>query len=292
MADRVLVTGPRGRMLDVECSGPEDGRALVLQTGTPGAGIVFGPLVQTGAERGLRHVAYSRPGYGRSDRHEGRTVADCAGDVTAIVEELGIERFYTVGWSGGGPHALACAALLPERTIAAATIGCVAPRGSDLEWSGGMGVENLEEFAAAEIGGQRLRDYLEEQAAALLGANGPGLQAVLGDLLSDVDRRTLTGEFADYLCASDREGLADGVWGWFDDDVAFVSDWGFELGRIVRPVTVWQGEQDRFVPFTHGRWLAEHISGARCRLRAGHGHLSLAVGSYAEILDDLLASAH
>jgi pimeloyl-ACP methyl ester carboxylesterase len=289
---RVQISGPQQRLLDVQLSGPDDGPAIVFHTGTPSAGIVFEAHAQAGADRGLRHIAYSRPGYGRSGRSEGRTVADCVQDVTLIADELGIERFYTVGQSGGGPHALACAALLPERTIAAATIAGVAPWGAEgLDWLAGMGEENIEEFAAAQAGGDRLHEYLDQQAAPLLNATGHELQAGLGDLLSDVDRDALTGEFAEHLSTCLGEGLAAGVWGWFDDDVAFVGDWGFELDRISRPVSVWQGGQDRFVPFTHGQWLARHISGSRSRLHPEHGHLSLAVSSYGEILDDLLASA-
>jgi pimeloyl-ACP methyl ester carboxylesterase len=143
MGDRRQITGPDGRRLDVELTGPDDGRALVFHNGTPGAGVVFAPLAQAGAERGLRHIAYSRPGYGQSDRRPGRTVADCVADVAAIADELGIERFFTVGWSGGGPHALACAALLPERTIAAATLASVAAAaGTGSELAGRVGCIN------------------------------------------------------------------------------------------------------------------------------------------------------
>ena len=279
-------------MLDVELSGPPDGHAVVVHSGTPGAAMLFEPLVEVGTERGFRHVSYSRPGYGGSDRHEGRTVADCAADLTAILDHLGIERCFTIGGSGGGPHALACAALLPERTIAAATIAGVAPWPADgLDWLEGMGQENHDEFAAALEGGDRLREFLETEAEQLLTVRGDELHAALGDLLSGVDRAVLTGDFADYMTASDREALGNGVWGWFDDDRAFVTSWGFELDAIEVPVTVWQGDQDRFVPAAHGRWLAEHISGARAELRADQGHLSLALGAYGEILDDLLVSS-
>src|SRR5476649_965370 len=118
MDDRLQIEGPAGR-LDVELSGPADGEVVVFHTGTPSAGSLFGPTVDAGTQRGLRHVAYSRPGYGTSERWAGRSVADCALDVAAILDALGIERFFTVGMSGGGPHALACAAILPERVIAA-----------------------------------------------------------------------------------------------------------------------------------------------------------------------------
>ena len=103
---------------------------------------MYAPLVELGAERGLRHVVYLRPGYGDSERCPGRAVADCAADTAAIADWLGVERFYTAGRSGGGPHALACAALLPDRVIAAATIAGVAPEDAEgLDWLAGMGQE-------------------------------------------------------------------------------------------------------------------------------------------------------
>jgi pimeloyl-ACP methyl ester carboxylesterase len=290
MPERVQITGPGGRRLDVELSGPRDGQVVLAHHGTPDAGTMFEPLVDAAGARGLRHVTYSRPGYGGSERHEGRRVADCAADVVAILDHLEVDRCFTVGTSGGGPHAVACAALLPERTIAAASVAGVAPWSAEgLDWLDGMGAENQAEFGAARAGAEALREFLDRAATGLRDADGAGLQRAFGDLLSDVDKSALTGDFAEYLAASGREGLRTGIWGWFDDDVAFLSEWGFSLDEIEVPVTVWQGAQDRFVPFAHGEWLAEHVAGARAELRPEHGHLSLTVGAYGDVLDDLLA---
>lgn len=277
-------------MLEVEVDGPRDGRALIFQTGTPSAGKLYAPLVEAGVSRGVRHVAYSRAGYGRSERAQGRSVADCAADIVAVADRLGIERFYTVGWSGGGPHALACAALLAERVIAAATLASPAPRYAEgLDWLMGMGAENVEEFGAADAGEEQLRAYLDQHTPQLAHATGPDLHAALGDLLSEVDARVLTGEFAEYLATCTRAALEHGIWGWFDDDLAFVRDWGFDLGAISVPVTIWHGGEDRFVPYAHGRWLAEHVAGATPHLHPDHGHLSFAIGSYDAVLADLIA---
>ena len=290
MLERRTITGPHGR-LEVQSTGPESGRAIVYHAGTPGAGMQFSPLVDVGAERGLRHVCYSRPGYGDSDRHAGRSVADCAADVAAIADALGIERFFAAGASGGGPHALACAALLPDRVIAVATIASVAPAQADgLDWYDGMGRENLDEFAAAEAGGAELRPLLERERAQMIEASGPELHAAFGELLDEVDRRALTGAFADYLAECIRAGLEHGVDGWVDDDLAFVRDWGFALGDISRPVIVWQGGHDRMVPAAHGQWLAAHVPRAQARLLPDEGHLSLMLGSYGRILDELIAA--
>jgi len=290
MTTRRQIAGPRGS-LEVEITGPAGGETLIFHMGTPSAASMYSPLVALGAQRGLRHVLYLRPGYGESERCEGRTVADCAADVAAVADALGVERFYTAGRSGGGPHALATAALLPERVIAAATIAGCAPRDAEgLDWLAGMAQENLDELAAAEAGEKELLGFIEPFRTKLISADAADLHAEFGDLLSDVDRSVMTGEFADYEAESMRAGLRHGVWGWFDDDIELISDWGFDLSNISCPVTIWQGAQDLMVPLAHGEWLASHIHGARANLLADHGHLSLALDHYGELLDDLIAS--
>lgn len=292
MAERISVEGADGRRLEVEVDGPAGGLLLIAHTGTPSAGRLYGPRVRAGAERGIRHAVYSRPGYGGSDRHEGRSVADCAADVAAIADALGADELLIEGGSGGGPHALACAALLPDRVLAAASVAGVAPYDAHgLDWLAGMGRENLEEFGAALAGPDELTAYLQREAQEMRGVDGPQLQEALGSLLSDVDAGVLSGEYAEWLSASVGAGLEHGVWGWFDDDLAFLRDWGFDLGAIERPVSIWQGGRDRFVPPSHGDWLAARVPGARPRLLPEHGHLSLALSAYGEILDDLLAAA-
>ena len=290
--ERTSVVTADGRRLDVELAGPSDAEPLLFHVGTPSAGRLYPPLVELGAERGLRHITYSRPGYGRSDRRAQRTVADCVEDVEAVLGELGVDSFLTVGWSGGGPHALACAALLGGRTRAAATIAGVAPRhATGLDWLDGMGEENIAEFGAAEAGAHDLEEFLRAEREGILAAGGPEIHASLGELLSPVDRDAASGEFADYLAALFHGGLEDDIWGWFDDDRAFLADWGFSLGRIAAPVAIWQGSEDRFVPFAHGRWLAENVAGAQARLLDGEGHLSILLGAYGRLLDKLVSLA-
>ena len=102
-----------GRRLDVRVSGPADGVSLVFHHGTPGAAPPYGALERAAHQRGLRLITTSRPGYGDSDRHRGRSIADVTGDLAQVLTALGIERCLVAGWSGGGPHALACAARLP-----------------------------------------------------------------------------------------------------------------------------------------------------------------------------------
>jgi pimeloyl-ACP methyl ester carboxylesterase len=277
-----------GRRVEILAAGPPEGLPLVWHDGTPGGLVAYPPMIEAASVRGLRTILHSRPGYGGSDPRPGRTVADVAGDVAAILDALGAETFLTAGASGGGPHALACAALLPGRCLAAATLAGVAPRhAAGLDWLAGMGPENVEEFAAAGSGREALTDFLTKAAGGLAEITGAEIAAGLGDLISAADRAVLTGDYADYLAASFRAALSSGIAGWHDDDLAFAGDWGFRFPAAV-PVAIWQGDQDRMVPFAHGQWLARHVPGARAHLVRGEGHLSLVRHRYGEILDDLL----
>jgi pimeloyl-ACP methyl ester carboxylesterase len=282
---------PDGRTLEYVVGGPADGLPLVFHHGTPGAATLFRPMTDAAGRQGLRTVIYSRAGYAGSTARPGRTVADVAADVAALMDGLGADEFLTVGWSGGGPHALATAALLPDRCLAAATIAGVAPYDADgLDWLAGMGQENLDEFGAAVAGVEPLTAYLEAEAAALARVTGADIAASLGDLVSDVDKRALTGDFADHLAASFHASVSTGIAGWRDDDLAFVGHWGFPLDRFRVPIAIWQGAQDRMVPFDHGRWLAAHVADAQVHLEPAEGHISL-VDKFEAIVADLIRLA-
>ena len=284
----MIVRMPDGRELEVLVNGPADGLALVMHLGTPSAAVEFEQLTGPAADRGLRTVLWSRPGYGASTPQPGRSVADVTADAVTVLDELGHERFVTIGWSGGGPHALACAALLPERCVAASTIAGVAPFEADgLDWLAGMGPENVEEFGAARSGDDALSGYLGRAASEFAAVTGDQVADALGGLVSEVDKAALTGEFADFLAHSFRRAVAAGIAGWRDDDLAFVRPWGFALSGIQVPVSVWQGAEDRMVPYAHGEWLAAQVPGARAHLYPEEGHLSL-VGQLDRVLDDLV----
>jgi pimeloyl-ACP methyl ester carboxylesterase len=284
----MIVRTPDRRELEVLVDGPATGLALVVHLGTPSAAVEFAQLTGPAAERGLRSVLWSRPGYGASTPQPRRSVADVTADVVTILEELGHDRFVTLGWSGGGPHALACAARLPERCAAAATLAGVAPFEADgLDWFAGMGPENVDEFGAARSGDDALSEYLSREAGELAAVTPDQVADALGGLVSEVDRAALTGEFAELLAHSFRRAVAAGIAGWRDDDLAFVRPWGFALSEITVPVSVWQGAEDRMVPYAHGEWLAAHVPAARAHLYPGEGHLSL-IGQLDRVLDDLL----
>ena len=292
-----------GRVVEILTDGPADGLPLVLHEGTPVGLSLYRPTVEAAAVRGLRVVLIARPGYEGSTPRPGRRVADVTGDVAEVLDRLGAETFLAAGWSGGGPHALACAALLPGRCLAAASIAGVAPYGMpDLDFMAGMGAENVEEFSAAVKGEQALTDFLQAAAAGMKDVTGAQVAAALGDLVSGADKAALTGEYADRMASALRAALKEGIAGWRDDDLAFTSGWGFSLGWDSKlgvetllgpenppaPVAIWQGGQDRMVPFAHGQWLAAHITRARAHLLPGEGHLTLTVTSMDRILDDLL----
>jgi pimeloyl-ACP methyl ester carboxylesterase len=276
-----------GRALEVLRHGPPDAFPLVFHCGTPNAPDEFPTLFDAVTAKGWQLVAHARPGYAGSARHEGRSVADVAGDVAAILDRLDLDRFAVLGWSGGGPHALACAALLPDRCTAAASLAGVAPfDAKGLDFLAGMGPENVEEFGAAARDPGELRAFLERFADGLKHITAEEIAAELGGLIDEVDRAALTGDLAESEARMVRRALSTGTDGWFDDDLAFVKPWGFDLDAIRVPVSIWQGAHDKMVPFAHGRWLAAHVPGARVHLYDDEGHLSL-VSQLPRILDGL-----
>jgi len=240
------VQAPDGRQLEVVTAGPENGRCFLFHSGTPSAAGAYPPLVAELAKRNMRLVTFSRPGYAGSSAMAGRAVGDVATDVQAILDALKIGSFFCAGQSGGGPHALACAALLPDRVIATAALAGVAPWPADgLDWLSGMGPENLEEFGASMKGSDALEAYLTPEAVSLGGVQPAAVAAALGGLLSDVDKAVLSGGYAEYMATSLSRAVSTGIAGWRDDDIAFVTPWGFDLPSIQTPVAVWQGGEDR-----------------------------------------------
>jgi pimeloyl-ACP methyl ester carboxylesterase len=281
-----------GRVVEVLTAGPPGGMAVVFHHGTPFAAVPYQPASEGVRRLGVQLVCWSRPGYAGSTRRPGRSVGDVAEDAREVLDALGHDRFATMGWSGGGPHALACAALMPDRCAAAAVIGGVAPYDAEgLDWLDGMAPENIEEFTLAAEGGPPFSHFLSREAAQFGALSAQDVAAALGGLVSEVDKAALTGEFADFNARALAAAVSTGIDGWHDDDVAFLGDWGFDLAAIDCPVAVWQGREDRMVPYAHGVWLAAHVAGARPHLLRGEGHISLVADAFDHILDDLVAMA-
>jgi pimeloyl-ACP methyl ester carboxylesterase len=269
------VTLRDGRTLHVYDDGAPDGVAVVLHNGTPSSGLLYAGHVEDARSRGIRLIGYDRAGYGASTAKPGRTVADVVADVEDALDALGIALYATWGISGGGPHALACAAL-SERCVAAATLASAGPYGvPGLDWLEGMGEANVAEFDAVLAGPEALEPLLRRDAAEMFAGTADDLRQAMITLLSPPDEAALTEDFGAYLYDAMSRGVADRIDGWRDDNLAFVRPWGFELSDVRVPVLLWQGVQDLMVPPAHGRWLAERIPGVEAHISEEDGHLTL-----------------
>lgn len=270
------VVAPDGRVLAYEQTGDPRGATVFVLHGTPGSRLSgLHPNRVRIAEAGLRVITYDRPGYGRSSRHRGRRVVDCVGDVAAIANDLGTERFAVSGGSGGGPHALAVGARLAERvTRVACEVGAAPYDAPDLDWFAGMDPVNIRELEWALAGEETLTTELGREARAVLERVEEDPDALFAGIeLPDSDRVVLDRpDVREVLRASTREMFAQGVSGWVDDDLALVAPWGFDVDEITVPVEIRYGEGDVLVPAAHGRWLATHVPRASVTVDDG-GHL-------------------
>ena len=206
---RHLTVESDGRALDAIVSGPETGLPLVFHHGTPMSNVQFAPFVDAANERGLRTITYSRPGYGASTRDEGRSVADAARDAAAILDALGAQRCLSLGWSGGGPHALACAALLPDRVAACATIaGVGAADADDLDFLAGMGEANVEEFGYFVTGDDDAAiRFMQAYAEETRGETPEHVTQALRSLLPPIDIDAIRDDLGWFFVESDEESF-------------------------------------------------------------------------------------
>jgi pimeloyl-ACP methyl ester carboxylesterase len=254
---------PDGRTLHVYDTGGRDRLAVFWHHGTPNIGAPPRPLFAAADRLGVRWLGYDRPGYGGSTPDPGRTTASAAADVAAVADALGVQRFGVIGHSGGGPHALACAALLPERVTAAVAGAGLAPFDAEgLDWFAGMAPAGVASLTAARRG----------RAAKEAFEADPPEEPDIG--FGPDDWAALEGDWA-WMLDVVRPALAAGPGGLVDDDLAAVSPWGFDPADIRVPVLVLHGDADRMVPSAHGEWLAKHIPGAQLWVRPGAGHITV-----------------
>lgn len=264
-----------GRALAVAEWGDPNGVPLFALHGTPGGRVAFWQDPTIYARYGLRRFTLDRPGYGESTRLPGRRVADIVPDILAIADEIGISAFAITGGSGGGPHALACAALLPERVLRCLADVCVAPFDAEgLDWMAGQTKGNVEEFGAALRGEAEIRPIAESGSAAMLAAFDSGDSDFLGDdyEMPDEDRVQMAKHLS-LIATQLRAGLEHGVDGWVDDDIALTRPWGFGVAEIRVPVLLTYGRNDTLVPAAHGDWLADHVPNVVTRVNEGTGHI-------------------
>jgi pimeloyl-ACP methyl ester carboxylesterase len=268
------VRTPDGRTLAYAERGDADGTPVFFHHGTPGCRLDRHP--DETVYEGFRIVSADRPGYGGSDRALGRTVASAAADTSTLADELGIDDFAVFGVSGGGPHALACAALLPGRvTRAAIVVGAAPSDDPEFDFLAGMAEINLKEFGAA----QRGREAIEAELGPYVEEIRSDPNTVLDQIASELpefdrdvlDRPPVRAVFRESL----RESVRQGSDGWADDDLAFASSWGCRLEDVRVPVRLWQGELDVLVPRSHCEYLARKIPDAKFELVPGAGHLLL-----------------
>jgi pimeloyl-ACP methyl ester carboxylesterase len=282
-----------GASIEYVVNGPADApKLLIFHVGTPQAAVDFPALTSAAAAAGMRTATYSRGGYGRSSRITGRTVADEAGITAALADHLGHELFFTLGWSGGGPVALAAAALLPERVLACGSMAGISPRiEAGAEWRTFPTPEQLkdwDELAAGDLdqlvpdfeGAVGMFSHITVKGLRRLG--GPAdARALANDVVTAVDEP---------LVRSMRRSVASGYFGFLDDNLAQAHDWGFRVADIRVPVVIRHGALDRLVPAAHGRWLASAIPGARGVFLDDAGHGSIAL-PWSDVVDELVEAA-
>ncbi|AYC40091.1 alpha/beta fold hydrolase [Streptomyces griseorubiginosus] len=262
-----------GRRLSVEERGDPKGRPVFLLHGTPGSRLGPAPRPSVLYRMGVRLITFDRPGYGGSDRSVGRTVSAAAEDVRLIADALGIGRFGVVGRSGGAPHALACAALIPDRTARTGALVGLAPRdAADLDWFDGMTEANVHAYVNAAAGRHRLTAALGLRSLTIR-ADPAAMVAEMRSGLPESDRRIVADAGIQAMLERNfAEGLRSSADGWVDDVMAFSTGWGFDLADITAPVVLWHGAEDIFAPVEHTRWLGRNIPGALVEVEPGAAH--------------------
>ena len=276
-----------GRMLEVSTAGEPSANAVVFHHGTPGATSTWDVWLAEVAAAGGFAISYSRPGYGDSARHSGRTVIDNAKDISEVLEQLGVKKIVSIGWSGGGPHCLADTTL--SQSVAVISIAGVGAFGeSDLNFLEGMGEENHDEFGEAVKGSNQIEEWMKRNSSALAAVTGDEIIEAFGGLIGDADKKALREGAAEGVAKSYRQSIQNGYYGWMDDDLAFVQPWGFDITAIDKPVELWQGNDDFMVPHAHGYWLESKIPTARLNFVPGEGHISLGENQRAAIIANAL----
>jgi pimeloyl-ACP methyl ester carboxylesterase len=275
------------RLVAYERWGDLGGQPMFFLHGSPGCRLNRHPDATLWPSLGLHVVTIDRPGYGDSTALSGRRVRHAAGDVAAVADALGLGRFLVVGSSGGGPHALACAAELGDRVLACAAVASAAPLlAGEVEDLIGLNRESLR--ILAEHGRPGMVDFLgplrDDFLADPVGA--------LGAQLADAPAADIEWNQREDVQAVRREAILEalrpGVQGWVDDSVSiFGDDWDVDLGRVRCPVRFWHSDDDKNGPLVAIQRLVESVPGATLTIWSGEGH-SAPARNMDQVLSDLL----
>jgi pimeloyl-ACP methyl ester carboxylesterase len=265
-----------GRVIRVAELGDPDGAPVVFHHCWPGCRLLPPSFDEAARERRVRLISYDRAGYGGSSPKPGRRIADAAADTATVADALGVARFTVWGVSGGGPHALACGALLRERVTAVAAVSGFAPADTPgLVFTEGMGEPSRAEFPLAAQGREVYEPFVREAVAGWLATPPERVDERLDGLLTGPDPELLAGPLARYLHESATEALRAGIDGWLDDGLATVAPWGFDPAHVTVPLLLLQGAHDLMVPPAHARALAGMIPRATLMLEPNDGHLTV-----------------
>jgi len=266
------ITTSDGRTLGYAERGVEDGLPVVALHGTPGSRFVQLTNPELYERFGVRWIGYDRPGYGLSDPHPGRAVADAPADIAALADALGLDRFLVVGGSGGAPHALACGALLRDRVTRVGALVTPAPPDAEIDFFEGLADLNVQEFSAALAGREELETFLQPYVDGIREDPDAVIDEMLTELPEIDRRRASKPENRTMMKESWVESVRQGSRGWADDDLAFAKPWGFALEDVTVETRVWQGELDVLTPRPHGEYVASRLPNARFELLEGGGH--------------------
>lgn len=271
-----------GRNLCVDSNGDGSAKPILTFHGSPGSRLMTYGSADQAASMCVRLLSYDRPGYGHSASRAGRTVVDCVDDVLRIVDGLHIDRFAVLVVSGGGPHALATAALLPVRITAVATLcglGPMAQRGFDA-WAG-MTPTREAELRVFYDDPAQFRSNLEAMRTRYLALAD---EDVVAQHASATIAANLPLDYFRGVIARIKVGRALGIEGMWEDHCAHCSPWGCDVKAIEAPTKMWHRTADVNIPFQHAVWLAENIPSAELQLVEGESHLSLVASCWADAL--------
>ncbi len=281
-----ILTTLDNRELCVESAGDPLGKAFLFHNGTPTSRKLYSGMVNEALDRGIFLLCYDRPGYGGSTSHPGRTVGDSVQDVLTITRHFGIERLAVWGISGGGPHTIASAVLLPQLVCAAASFASLAPVTlSDFDYFQGMPEQKVEARKLYFSDPEKFRQYLNKSRDDIQAATN---EFLAGKLRAMPQKERVSQSFFEFSYQTMQIAIEKGIGGYWEDYQAFYSSWGFDLSSNRVPIQLWHGKKDSDVPFYHSERLSKEIPNSELHLTETDGHFSILENNRVEAMEWLL----